>query len=124
MQKKAQTGIIVLTIIIVLVLISVVVFWNVILPLIREKSEKVETTEVTFIQREVREVSELGADSVRKYIKALVDYEYLQISAGKRHGTRYCYRLREDKPISELDISIIPTPEMVKRIMEDKNNKT
>jgi len=81
------------------------------------KAQKLKPTEVTFIQKQVRERTMLGADSVRKYMNFLVGYEYLQVTGGKRHGTRFCYRLREDKSIDELDISAIPTPEeMDKRI--------
>ena len=79
------------------------------------------TTEITFIQREIREKSELGSDSVKKYIKALVDYEYLQVIGGKRHGTRFCYRLRDDKPIEQLDVSVIPKAEVMKELFENEN---
>jgi len=83
--------------------------------------EKLKTTEMTFIQKQVRELTMLGADSIRKYIQLLVGYEYLQVIGGKRHGTRFCYRLREEKAIDELDISVIPTPEeMEKRINSSK----
>jgi len=88
------------------------------------QKEKLEATQVTFIQKQIRERSMLGADSVRKYIQLLVSYEYLQVVGGKRHGTRFCYRLREDKPLTELDISVIPTPaEMVKRINSIKKSE-
>jgi hypothetical protein len=94
--------------------------------LVRElaNAQKLSTTEITFIQKQVRERMMLGGDSVRKYINLLVSYEYLQVIGGKRHGTRYCYRLREDKSLEELDISVIPTPEeMEKRIKEKQKTK-
>jgi len=88
------------------------------------QKEKLEATQVTFIQKQIRERSMLGADSVRKYIQLLVSYEYLQVVGGKRHGTRFCYRLREDKPLAELDITVIPTPaEMEKRINQNKKSE-
>jgi len=93
--------------------------------LVREpaKAQRLKPTEVTFIQKQVREMTMLGADSVRKYIQLLVSYEYLQVTGGKRHGTRFCYRLREDKTLVELDISVIPAPlDMEKRIKQ--NQKT
>jgi DNA primase len=56
--------------------------------------EGLEATEVTFIQREIRELSELGSDSIKKYLRALVDFEFLELTGGRKHGTRFCYRLR------------------------------
>jgi hypothetical protein len=43
----------------------------------------------------------------------LVGYEYLQVTGGKRHGTRFCYRLREDKPLEEIDLAVIQAPEEI-----------
>jgi DNA primase len=81
--------------------------------------DKLETTEVTFIQKQVRDITMLGDASVKRYLRMLTDYEYLQLIGGKRHGTRFCYRLREDKAIETMDCEVIPTPEeMEKRIKE------
>jgi DNA primase catalytic core len=73
--------------------------------------EGVRTSEVSFIQKQVREVTGLGSEFVKKHIRLLVGYEYLAVTGGSRHGTRFAYRLREDKSIEELDISMIPTRE-------------
>jgi DNA primase len=81
--------------------------------------DKLETTQVTFIQKQVRDITMLGDASVKRYLRMLTDYEYLQLIGGKRHGTRFCYRLREDKAIETMDCEVIPTPEeMEKRIKE------
>ena len=83
------------------------------------RKEKVESTQVTFIRKQVREHTSLGGEFVKKHLRILVEYEYIQLVGGKRHGTRFSYRLREDCPIGGLDVSMIPTPEeMEKRIKQ------
>jgi DNA primase catalytic core len=77
------------------------------------KKESVKTTEATFIQQQVRDYTGLGAPFVKKHMKILLDYEYIQPASGKRHGTRWSYRLREDRPVGELDMSVIPLPEAI-----------
>lgn len=78
----------------------------------------VDPCALKFIQRQVRKLTGLGPDSVKKYIKMLVDYEYLHITSGARQGTRYSYHLREDKPVEELDMSVIPPPEAMEKMIE------
>lgn len=93
----------------------------------KAKKEGLKVPEVTFIQSEVRELEDLlmGKDSIKKYLRQLVDFEYLQIVSGKKHGTRISYRLREDKSIKTIDASsIIPTFNEVLRIMESNTIKT
>jgi len=77
--------------------------------------EKLESTQVTFIQKQVRELTRLGDASVKRYLRMLVDYEYLQVIGGKSHGTRFCYRLREDKALETMDCEVIPDPEEMKK---------
>jgi hypothetical protein len=77
------------------------------------KKESVKITEATFIQQQVREHTGLGGEFIKKHMRLLLEYEYLRPSSGKKHGTRWSYRLREDRPIGELDISVIPTPEAI-----------
>jgi len=84
----------------------------------KAKSEKIKTCEISFIQKQIREYTQLGAEFIKKHIRILVSYEYLEVMGGKRHGTRYAYRLREDRPIEELDISMITTPEELKMLIE------
>jgi hypothetical protein len=85
--------------------------------------ENLTPLEVSCTQKQVRGFTGLGADSVKKYIKLLVDYEYLKITAGKRQGMRNTYALLEDKSIEEIDVSMLPTVDEIKKRME-KDGKT
>jgi hypothetical protein len=90
--------------------------------MLRERSgkEQVKTTELTFIRADLRGLTDLGNEAVKKYLRMLVEYECLQITGGKRHGTRFCYRLREDRPIDEVDIAkIIPEASEMRSLIEN-----
>ena len=80
----------------------------------KAKNENLKVFEISFSQREVREYSQLGQRSVKKYMKLLSDYEYLQVGGIKARGSRNSYRLVADEDIRSLDLSIIPTPEQIK----------
>ena len=80
------------------------------------KKNGIKTTEVEFIQREARNFTGLNKDTVKKYFKILVDNEYIHLSSGKNRGTRFSYKLREDKPADKLDLSIIPTPAQMRKL--------
>ena len=47
-------------------------------------------------------------------MRILVEYEYLNYTSGKNKGTRFCYQLREDEEIENIDLNIIPTAEEMK----------
>jgi hypothetical protein len=84
----------------------------------KAKEQNLKPEELTFIQSEVREVTELSNSSVKQYLRMLVEYEYLQLAGGKRHGTRFCYRMREDKSLEKIDVAnIIPTVEEIKKLI-------
>jgi DNA primase len=85
--------------------------------------EGVRACEISFIQKQVREVTGLGSEFVKKHIRLLVAYEYLAVTGGSRHGTRFAYRLREDKSIEELDISMIPTREKLEVMINSEGTK-
>jgi DNA primase len=87
----------------------------------RAKRENLEVFEVSFSQREVREYSQLGQKSVKKYMKLLSDYEYLQVGGKQVRGSRNSYRLVADEEIRRSDLSLIPTPEEVRERMEQKS---
>jgi hypothetical protein len=77
----------------------------------------IKPEEVSFIQRDIREYSKFNNDSIKKYLKNLVELEYIQIVSGKSRGTRLSYRLRKDEELEKIDLTIIPTPEnMSKRL--------
>ena len=82
--------------------------------LAKKKASKggVKVTEVSFIQADIRELTDLSPESVKRYVRMLLEYEYLKIVGGKQHGTRFSYCLREDENIKGLDLeSMIPTAE-------------
>jgi len=90
----------------------------------RGKKENIEPESISFIQSEVREITCLGHESVKRYMRILVEYEYIQIVSGRRHGTKFGYKLRENKPISQVDISsIIPTVEEIKAMLEKEGKR-
>ena len=82
------------------------------------KKQNLKVNEVSFIQKQVRQYTQLGGEFVKKHIRILVSYEYLEVTGGRRHGTRHAYRLREDKPIEEIDISMITTTDELKKLLE------
>ncbi len=88
--------------------------------MVRAQAEKqnLKVNEVSFIQKQIREYTQLGGEFIKKHIRILTAYEYLEISGGRRHGTRYAYRLREDRPIEEMDLSMITTPDDLRKLRE------
>jgi DNA primase len=80
------------------------------------KDKDLQPVDVSFIQREVREYSRLGAEFIKKHMRSLVDYEYIQVQSGRNRGTRTSYRLRADETVEQIDLGIIPTPEAMREI--------
>jgi hypothetical protein len=91
--------------------------------MVREQAKKqhLKVNEVSFIQKQLRQYTQLGGEFIKKHIRILVNYEYLEVIGGRRHGTRYAYRLREDRPIEEMDISMITTPDELKKLTTSTN---
>jgi len=88
--------------------------------MVRDQAAKqnLKVNEVSFIQKRLREYTQLGGEFIKKHIRILVNYEYLEVLGGRRHGTRHAYRLREDRLIEEMDISMITTPDELKKLIE------
>ncbi len=86
----------------------------------KARSEGLKVEQTTFNQRELRGYTGLGADTVRKYIKVLVMYEYLELVMSVRRGKRFSYRLISDEPFEKLDISVIPTVAEIEQKMKKK----
>jgi len=83
------------------------------------KASELKPTEVTLTAREIRrQVNWVGGESVKKYLRKLTDYEYLQVAQGGRRGMRNSYRLAADEPIERLDCSMIPTPEAIEQRLQ------
>lgn len=89
--------------------------------LAQEKS--VAPKEVGFIQRQVREWTGLGLEFLKKHLRLLVDFEYLLVEGGRRHGTRWSYRLREDAGIDEMEGRSLPTPQELEAKLEAMKNR-
>jgi DNA primase len=85
--------------------------------MVRDQAVKqhLKVNEVSFIQKQLREYTQLGGEFIKKHVRILVNYEYLEVLGGRRHGTQYAYRLREDRPIEEMDISMITAPDKLKK---------
>ena len=83
------------------------------------KQRNIKCTEVTFTQRELREHSGFGQSWIKQNLRILVDYEYLlKVKGADQRGARAFYKLKSDDSIKKLDLSIIPTPDEMQRIME------
>jgi hypothetical protein len=86
----------------------------------KAKEESLKPDELTFIQSDIRDATSMGNETIKKYIRLLVEYEFLEVVGGKRHGTRFCYRIREDKPIEKIDVTkLIPTVDQIKMFIEE-----
>jgi DNA primase len=79
------------------------------------KEKNLQPEEVSFIQREIREQTKLGGEFIKKHLRILVEYEYLNFTSGKNKGTRYSYQLRKDEEIKNIDLNVIPTPESMRK---------
>ena len=79
--------------------------------------QKIEATEVSMTQRQIREYTGQSQMTVKLGVRQLVDYEYLSVTRGGSERSKGFYRLKEDAEIGRTDLSMIPTPEsMQKRI--------
>jgi DNA primase len=67
--------------------------------------------EVSFTQRQVREMTGLSHTWVKLALRQLLDFDHLVIAKGGSERTKAFYRLRENEGIQVLDLSMIPTPE-------------
>ena len=85
------------------------------------RRQKLKAEEVSFTQRQVREITGLGHTWIKQSLRQLVDYDYLSIARGGSERARAYYRLREDAEIKGIDLSMIPTPEaMAERFAPQK----
>ena len=74
--------------------------------------------DVGFIQRDIRDHSGFGGEFVKKHLRTLVEYEYIQVTSGKTRGTRRSYRLRADEPLERIDFTMIPDPDEMARLYQ------
>jgi DNA primase catalytic core len=84
------------------------------------ESEGLKVTEVTFSQREVRErVRWIGSESIKKYLRVLASYEYILREGGVKRGQRSKFRLIADEAMEKIDVSMIPTPQEMERLIAE-----
>jgi DNA primase catalytic core len=88
-------------------------FYEMLRSFAREKSAsaKVAVHEASFTQREVREYSGYGQTWVKTHIRFLSEYEYIVLVKGGAERYKGVYRLREDRDIESINLSMIPTPD-------------
>ena len=79
----------------------------------KAKEQLIKPGDVKFRQREVSEARGLQPHFVKRYIRSLVEYEFIARVAGY-HGGTYSYRLVKDEEIQLFDISMIPSPDEIR----------
>jgi DNA primase catalytic core len=79
--------------------------------------KNLKVNEVTFTQRELREQTGFGQSWIRENLRKLVEYEYISVQRNFKRGERGSYRLKDDSDIEKIDLSIIPTPEAMERLL-------
>jgi DNA primase len=81
-------------------------------------AEGIKAFDVTVFQREIREHTGFNQMFVKRYIRLLVDYEYLKAKHIGR-GSKCGYSLIADEDLNHIDISMIPTPDMMDAILNE-----
>jgi energy-coupling factor transporter ATP-binding protein EcfA2 len=77
--------------------------------------QKIEATEVSMTQRQIREHTGQSQQSVKMGVRQLLEYEYLTVMRGGGERSKGFYRLKDDAEIGKTDLSMIPTPEAMAR---------
>jgi hypothetical protein len=87
------------------------------------KKKDLDVRDITFTQREIREHTGFGHSWIKQHLRLLVEYEFI-VKAGKGgRGARGYYSLREDAPMGTLDLTMVPSPEEVERMIKDNEKK-
>jgi hypothetical protein len=86
----------------------------------KAKSENLKPTEVSVSQREIREVTGHNQMFVKRYVKLLLEYEYLKTGGSSGRGLRNVYYLIADEEVHLLDLSRIPAPEEMEARLKEK----
>jgi len=73
--------------------------------------------EVSFTQRQVREVTGLGHTWVKANLRQLLDYEYVELKHGGNERSKGVYRLRSDEEVASADLSMIPSVAVMRTLM-------
>ena len=80
--------------------------------------QKVRPEDIRLTQREIREQSSIGQRTIKKYMKLLVDYEYLRVTGLGVRGSRNSYSLMKDEDLNLVDLSSLPAPEAIEKQIE------
>lgn len=96
---------------------SAIMLYDEIRALVKREAAKQDLclNEVSITQRQVREATGLGQTWVKYGLRQLVEYEYLFIVSGGGERSKAHYRLRDDLDIAATDLSMIPSPDEMKK---------
>jgi len=83
------------------------------------KRQGLKVSEISFTQRQVREATGLGHTWVKHNLRQLVDYEYITVAKGGNERSKAFYRVRSDEDIQKADLSMIPTPQVMRTLMQE-----
>jgi len=84
------------------------------------KRQRVGTEEVALTQRQIRERTGMGHTWIRTHLRQLVEYEYLSVARGGAERSKGFFRLKEDASLAAADLSMIPTPEAMAALIENR----
>jgi len=76
--------------------------------------------EVFFTQREIREATRVSHDVVKRNLRFLVDYEYIEARGGMS-GSRYRYRMAARGLPTDFSVSL-PSPREIERGMQKRGS--
>lgn len=83
------------------------------------ETERLKVEEVSFTQRELREFSGFSQMYIKRYIKVLVEFEYLKTKGSQSRGSRQSYSLIADETLNGIDISMIPKPGEIEKALKE-----
>ena len=94
---------------------SAIELYEAVRALLREKAKRegLKVSEVSVTQREIREATGFNQRWIKRYMQLLGEWEYLVIAGARARGSRNAYRLFRDEPIRLVDLSMIPSPEVM-----------
>ena len=88
--------------------------------ILKSKAQRLgcKTTEASVSQREIREATGYSQRWIKRYMQLLSEWEYLMVVGVRGRGGRNLYKLVIDEPIRLVDLSVIPTPEVMEASRE------
>ena len=102
---------------------SAVILYDEIRKVVREiaKEKGLKPEEINFTQRLLREKTNSNHMFIKRYLKMLVEYEYIKTNSPSFRGNRSSYSLICDEKINLIDLSRIPTPDQMERLINQKD---